>query len=271
MRVPPVAVVADGLAARFAVAPGGRGCVSVSFYKEEGMRNLRKLLLVMASVVAALAFSASTVSAQEPVEVSNETTEQHCSDFTMVNHEPVGASCTVRAVSERASILWLHTERLVEVPFSECDNVFEAAFNEDGEGYIYNQVLTPERDVCGREPCDEAATGATPHKNLAWPAEIRETAPGVLKLHVEFCLYEHSDQDEDEGTAGIPCEVLLNLEDEDPPNHAWEVGTPPITPTGDGGAPCENLGDVVELDGHWLLETNQAHPDSIEIEHLPDE
>jgi hypothetical protein len=238
------------------------------------MRNLRKLLLVMASVVAALAFSASAASAQEPVEVSNETTEEHCSDFTMVDHEPVNATCTVRAVSERHSDLWLH-EGMIEHIISECDNVFEAAINEDGQGFIYNQVLTPEGAECAREPCDEAATGATPHKNLAWPAEITEVDDGELNLRVQFCLYAHSEEDEDEGTQGIPCLVDLSLEDENPgppPGHAWEVGTPPIDPEhGDGGAPCINLGGAVELDGHWLLETNQAHPDSIEIDHLPDE
>lgn len=235
------------------------------------MRNLRKLLLVMASVVAALAFSASAVSAQEPVEVSNETTEEHCSDVTMEHHEPDDATCTVRAVSERPSILWLHNGT-IEFPFSACDNVFEAAINEDGEGFIYNQELTPEGGICGREPCDEAESGEAAHKNLAWPAEITEVAEDELNLHVVFCLYPHSDDPGDEGNTALftNCEVNLSLEDEHPPNHEWEVGTPPIDQNGNGGAPCVNLGGAVELDGHWLLEPNQAHPDSIEIDHLPD-
>jgi hypothetical protein len=238
------------------------------------MRHLRKLLLAVASVVAALAFSAPAAMAQqEPVEVSNETTEEHCSDFTMVDHEPVGATCTVRIVSERPFVFWLH-EGMVEHIISECDTVFEAAFNEDGQGFIYNQELTPERGECGREPCDEAEDGETPHKNLAWPAEITEVAPGQLNLRVELCLYAHSFEPETEGTTGIPCVIDLGLVDENPgppPGHAWEVGTPPIDRSGNGGAPCINLGGAIEIDCHWLFAPNQAHPDGIEIDHLPDE
>lgn len=231
------------------------------------MRNLRKLLLVMASVVVALTFSASGASAQA-VEVSNETTGVHCSDFMMVNHEPVGETCTLRAESERNSILVLHNS-VVETPFSSCHNIFEAAVNGDGLAYIYNQELTPEGGTCGREPCDESAEGATPHKNIEWPAEIREVAEDQLRLHVVFCLYAHNPDPASEGTAGTPCEVLLNLEDEAAPDgHEWEVGTPPMDPDGNGGAPCINLGGAVELSGHWLLQRNEAHPDSVIIEHL---
>ncbi|NLT07383.1 MAG: hypothetical protein GXY03_13890 [Solirubrobacterales bacterium] len=51
-------------------------------------------------------------------------------------------------------------------------------------------------------------------------------------------------------------------------HHDWELGTPAIDGSGNGGAPCINLGGTAELDGHWRIEPNKDHPDSIEIDHL---
>ncbi|NLT07390.1 MAG: hypothetical protein GXY03_13925 [Solirubrobacterales bacterium] len=223
---------------------------------------MRKLLLLAAAAIAAFAFSASAASAQG-VEVSVEGGD-HCSNFTMVDHEPVGATCTVRALSERPAHLWLHNG-MAEVLFSECSNEFEAAFNEAGQGYIYNQILTPEGGICGREPCDESASGTPPHKNLAWPATLSEVDPNLI-LTVTFCLYAHSNDPATEGQPGTPCAVALQVTDEG--THDWEVGTPAIDASGNGGAPCTNLGGAVELDGHWLVTPNENHPDTFEVTHL---
>ncbi|NLT07385.1 MAG: hypothetical protein GXY03_13900 [Solirubrobacterales bacterium] len=229
------------------------------------MRALRTLSTAAAMVggLLLLAFGAPAASAQA-VEMSNETTGEHCSDVTMVGHEPAGASCTVRIVSERPYTLWLHNG-MAEVAFSGCSTEFEAAFNEDGDGYIYNQVLTPEGGACGREPCDEGEAGSTPHKSLAWPVSLSESGGGLV-LAWTFCLYAHSSDPATEGTAGTPCQVNVLVTDEG--NHDWEVGTPAMDQNGNGGAPCTNLGGAVEWDGHWLVERNENHPDSFEVEHL---
>jgi hypothetical protein len=222
------------------------------------MRNLRKLVLLAMVAIAALAFSASAASAQS-VELLNEETGQHCSSFTMSGHDPVGATCTVHATSVGTANLYIHNGTS-EVPFSACNNEFEAAFNETGQGYIYNQVLTPEGATCGREPCDEAAPS---HENLAWPATLSEV-PGGLRLHVVFCLYAHNPDPVSEGSAGTNCEVTLNVTTS--ADHGFAVSSPAGNPaTGDGGAPCTGL--PIELQGSWVVADTDNHNDGIEVIH----
>ena len=214
---------------------------------------MRKLLMVAMTAVAALAFSASAASAQT-VEVENETTGLHCSNFTMVGHDPVGASCTVQAVSVGTANLYQHTG-VSEVLFSQCNNNFEAAFNEAGAGFIYNQVLTPEAGACGREPCDEAAPS---HENLAWPAQLSE-GPNGLQLEVTFCLRAHTFNDSLEGTAGTPCHVIVDVATD--AGHGFAVST-------NGQRPCRNL--PIELEGNWVTQQTPAHPNNMEVTHLVD-
>jgi hypothetical protein len=229
------------------------------------MRNLHKLLLLAIAAVAAFAFSASAASAQG-VEVLLED-NGHCSDVVMDNHEPVNATCTVRATG--TAELYQHVAGVGEVLFSTCNNVFEAAFNESGAGFIYNQILTPEGGDCGREVCDEIEAprdDEVGHKNLAWPAQLSE-APGVtpLRLAVTFCLYAHNEDPASEGTTGTPCSVNLWVNTDG--QHNYEVtSTDPVT--SDHQAPCVNLGGIVELEGHWVTGVTPAHPNRFEVVHL---
>jgi hypothetical protein len=233
------------------------------------MRNIRKLLLFAVGAIVALAVAPAVASAQS-VEVYEET-GGHCDDVVMVHHEPVGdPDCSVHAETEENTTadLFLH-DGMVETLISECENEFEAAFDEDGHGWIYHQVLTPEAPSCGREPCDEAETSEEPHQNKAWEAQLSEAGPNTQEeenLRVTFCLYALDS--EDEGFEGTPCTVDLHVNQVD---HAFEVETPPHNPAGHGGAPCINLGGAVELEGHWLTSApTEDHP-GFEVHHLDDE
>jgi hypothetical protein len=229
------------------------------------MRKLHKLLLLVIAAVAAFAFSASAASGQG-VEVLLED-NGHCSPVVMDNHEPVSATCRVRATGTLE--FYQHVAGVGEVLFSTCDIEFEAAFNESGAGFIYNQVLHPEGVPCGREVCDEIEAprdGEPGHKNLAWPAQLSE-APGVtpLRLAFTFCLYAHNFDPASEGTSGTPCS--LNLWVNTDGQHNYEItSTDPVT--GNHEAPCVNLGGIVELEAHLVTGVTPAHPNRFEVVHL---
>ncbi len=233
------------------------------------MRYLRKLLLPALAAMAAMVFMGSTASAQESVEVRLEPAgggaDTHCQAAGIFHHVPSTGNCRVRAVSESPSLLFQHTGAS-EVLFSTCDNMFEAVFNEDGVGAIYNQGLTAEGGACGREPCDEGAGTSNSHRNLAWPAEFSEPVGGVNQenIEVDFCLYAHSFLATAEGTAGTTCNVTLAVTRV---AHTYEVTSAAHDGAGNGATPCANLGGVIELEGHWVTETNVAHPNNFEIVH----
>ena len=226
------------------------------------MRNVRKLLLLAVAAIVAMAFAPSVASAQT-VELEKET-GGHCPDSVeVVNHVPDDLDCSIHATTEPGTTadLFQHTGTS-EVPFSQCENEFEAAFDEDGFGYIYDQVLTPEGGTCGREPCDESETSATPHRNFEWPAQIREVAAGEELIEVTFCLTAHNPTT-GEGTAGTPCTVHLHV---NRVGHEYEVES------GDGvdnhESPCENLGGIIELEGHWVTSPAGGGHDGFEVHHL---
>lgn len=231
------------------------------------MRHVRKLFLLVAAAIAAMAFVASTASAQT-VELSQED-GGHCGPVTVVNHIPTGG-CSVRAVSTQPSVLVRHIVGVGEVEFSQCDNVFEARVDENGHGYIYNQVLTPEGPPCGREPCDEPATSPNAHRNRPWEVQLREPENGQNQeiLRVTFCLAAFSTPLGDEGQAGTPCTVDITVTHIE---HAMEFSTPHFDEFHNGGTPCLNLGGLIELEGHWVSAQNENHPNLIEVHHLDDE
>jgi hypothetical protein len=217
------------------------------------MRNIRKLLLLAVGVSAAMAFVPSAASAQ--VELEREQGGDCPTVVTVVNHRPSDTGCSIHAITEPGTTadLFQHTG-VSEVGFSQCTNEFEAAFDRNGHGFIYNQVLQPEGVPCGREPCDEAEPSTNPHRNLAWEAQIGEPLPPMSQesLTVTFCLYAHNPAVGSEGTVGTNCTVNLSVSRVE---HQYEVET------GNGvehTSPCTNLGGVVELEGHWI--TTPATP-----------
>jgi hypothetical protein len=226
------------------------------------MRNVRKLFLSVAAAMAAVAFAASTAYAQT-VEVSQED-GGHCGSVTLVEHVPTGG-CSLKAVWTQPTVLVRHIAGVGEVEFSQCGISFEMRINEDGHGYIYNQVFTVNGGSCGRESCDEVA----PHHDLPWEAQFREPFGGLDQeiLRVTFCLAAF-DPGPAEGQTGTSCTVDITVTHFE---HAMEFSTPHFNLDHRGGAPCINLGGVVELTGHWVTQPSVFHPNSIEIHHLDDE
>jgi hypothetical protein len=215
------------------------------------MRNVRRVLLFAFGLIAGMAFVPSVTSAQPGVELEREEGGA-CPALTAVGHLPTDTGCTIHAVTEPGTTvgLYQHVAGVGEIPFTQCSWEFEAAFDGTGAGFIYNQVLTPEGAPCGREVCDEGEGGATPHRNLEWPARIYEAAGGGERINLTFCLYAHSPIAESEGTQGTPCNFDLAV---NRIGHAYELATLPINPAlNQSGSPCTNLGGVVELVGHWV-------------------
>jgi hypothetical protein len=218
------------------------------------MSNLFRMALAWGAVIGVLV-AASAASAQ--VEVLRED-GAHCASFTMVGHDPAGATCTVHAVGSFG--LYLHNGA-AEKFFASCNNELNAVFNEAGTAYIYNQIVSPEGGVCGREPCDEAASS---HENLPWPAQLIEATPGQLQMQYTFCLYVHNADPASEGTAGTSCQTVINVAT----NSAHDTGWATLAGSGgSGGSPCMNLGGVVEIVGSWSTAPTEQHPNDIEIVH----
>jgi hypothetical protein len=230
------------------------------------MRHVRKLFLSVAAATTAIAFAASTASAQT-VEVNQED-GGHCGPVTIVDHVPTGG-CSIRVVSTQPVLFVRHVSGVGELEFSQCESVFEMRVNENGHGYIYNQELTPEGASCGREPCDEAESGNHPHRNLPWEAQLREPLGGENEeiLRMTLCLIAF-DAGPTEGQAGTPCTLDIAVAHVE---HAMEFSTPYFDPVHNGGTPCINLGGIVEIEGHWVSSPNENHPNLFEIHHLDDE
>jgi hypothetical protein len=213
-------------------------------------------LLVAAGM---LLVGASTAWGQSVV-LTNETTEEHCSEFTLEDHRPVGATCTLHVVGSLD--LYAHLG-ISEVLARPCDTEFEVAVNEGGGGYIYHQVLTPEGGFCNQEPCDEAEGGSSPHMNLGWPAVIAEPfgAAGRETMTMTFCIYPHNSDPGSEGSAGTTsCQLELEM---------TTVGhTHEFAPAGpDGTAPCVNA-PALEVSAHWVTQQTANHPDNVELAHV---
>lgn len=231
------------------------------------MRNIRKLLLLAVGMMAAMAFLSSAASAQT-VRLEQEAVVGNCpTNINVVAHIPQNRQCSINAesVAGTTADLYNHVPGVGEVRFSQCQNHFEAAFNRDGAGVVYDQVLV-EAALCGREPCEETEVppSANPHRNLAWPARISEvTDPpvGEERLTVTFCLHAHTDVPSEEG-GGTNCTVHLHVTRQ---VHTYSVRTPPDV-NGNGGAPCEEVPQI-ELEGRWTGTRAEDHP-SFEVHHL---
>ena len=136
------------------------------------MRLTRKLLLLAFTALAAMALAASTASAQGLVEITDEETGYHCT--TIVDIETDG--CQLTAVSDAD----VRLEAFGSLA-SACHNEYNATIDEDGHGYIYNQVLSgPD---CVTPPCG-GVTSPDP-----WEIEVSEDLLlGGTVLEAEFCV-----------------------------------------------------------------------------------
>ncbi len=177
------------------------------------MRNALKFFLLGAVMAIAMAFSASTASAQS-VEIWNEAVvpPQHCSAVTEGVHSPTGG-CHID-VSSNAIDLRGHVFGIESEPLTDCGNSFEIRTNEDGEGYLTGMNITPGAGgnlACSNVRNCNSENGET-HPNThggapgnhSWRGHIRETAPNTLQAVLSVCFITGQAIPECEGTLTLP-------------------------------------------------------------------
>jgi hypothetical protein len=218
------------------------------------MKVLRNLVSALAVALAVCVCVSS--SAQAQVELLQEDGD-HCSSFTMAFHEAVGATCSWEL--DGVLNVYIHSGA-AEIQVASCSSRMEAAFNETGSGYLYNPRFSPEGGICGREPCDELG-----HTDLAWPAQISEPVVG-LDMAVTMCFAAHSSDPVTEGKPELQFQCSISLNVTGSFTHDFALSTPPAS-GGNGGAPCNNLGGVVEVVGSLVSLLSVSHPNDIEVVH----
>jgi hypothetical protein len=215
------------------------------------MRFARKLFLLAAMAVAAMALAAPSASAQ--VEVTNEL-GQHCSAVTKVGHHVEGG-CELHIVNEGQ-----HVE-LIQHPVSggpdvivaDCDNEFRAHIGEDGEGWIDEIEIslgeTPSCNTAIRE-CrsgDPEAGG----EDEPWHIQIEENGPGTEHANVEICLFVQPAFPSHAGSFDLTGHVEIDLTTVDGVLQSAEAEDTTLT---EQSPPPAILGAQDEIDGHWHVE-----------------
>ena len=179
------------------------------------MRSARKLFLVAAMAIAALAMTAGPASAQ--VEVLEEGNE-HCPAVVVESAHVVHGGCHFEFESTGEVPFFAFVPGVGTVQLFNCEFHLEARIGEDGAGYITQAVMTSHPAPsfpCTRTPCDEAAPS---HEEFLWPIQINEVS-GQESIEVTFCLRPVTGS---EGESNTPCEV--HLPDADLGNHDYELG-----------------------------------------------
>jgi hypothetical protein len=196
------------------------------------MSLARKLFLLAAMTLTALAVTASSASAQ--IEVSNEATAEHCSAVTLMPNHTVEGGCHVDFVSPPGTDIPLHAYIPAKTTISNCEVELEGRVGENGEGYVTEAHLEPPHGgpvPCTRVACDEADD----HSMIPWPFYIREHGPAGEEVEMTFCI---RDLKAGEGEPGVECE--LHLEFTGRGAHRYEIGhatetlcenNPPNNPT----------------------------------------
>jgi len=213
------------------------------------MRFARKLTLLATMAIAALALAAPSAFGQS-LEITNEATGAHCGSLTVGTHS-VSGGCQVNAVSETMSngddvVLRQHIFG-IESTVTECTNQFTANLNEDGEGYLTNQVLGGA--ACSREPCNEEASGGAQDP---WHGTGREDDTGSW-LRSVFCVTQDNQHSNINCTVDVPFSEVGDHNYEF--GHANGTEMPGI---GTAGFRCE-------LQGHWA---NTGATSGVEVTHL---
>ncbi len=197
------------------------------------MRFARELF-VLAAVLAAMAFGASSASA---VEVEN-AAAVHCGTVVLNGHG-VSGGCPVEAVSERETQVQAFVSGVGFVTISTCADHLEAAIGEDGTGYMFMTTTGMAGPPCTRRQCDEANMTIKP-----WRIRLTSTS----SLEIDICLRQYTDM---EGSLGTRCHAVFAVT----PNNltgAHEISANP--------APCDNLGGGVRVIAHWNIAPDPGHP-----------
>jgi hypothetical protein len=244
------------------------------------MRNLRKLFMVAALAVAAMAFSASSASATMPVEAMDENAAgAHCPP---VSHGGGNADGGCHLFAESTSVQLIHHQAGGDVITADCINSYEVRLDENGEGWIENQVIAPGSSNCG----STAVGGVTactappePGEEPLWHLNIEHDGNGNEEATAEFCI------DRVINEASCEWEGDTTLSVGELPGHDLSAET--LDTTGDPeeshfgiehqlAHPVSHVGvcDFVrslgefEIKGHWDLRNEVGPSADIQIEHL---
>lgn len=252
------------------------------------MRNLRKLFMVAALAVVAMAFAAPSASATLPVELMDELNGgAHCPAVDEDDGEATGG-CH-RSVRSN-SVLLIQHRSTGDVVAADCINTYELRVDENGEGWIDDQVLAPGTANCGVAGVVGGITVCTTAPDPGgeeplWHINIEHDGNGVEEAVAEFCI-------DDRIAAPISCEwegdttVQINESGGDLTAETWDGDveshfdieaeeaheTAPVTHAQAEGA-CEQarmLGEF-EIDGHWTIDNEAGQQNTsanIVIEHL---
>ena len=216
------------------------------------MHLARTLAILTAMTMAAMALTATSASA---VEVSLEPSSNHCSTVTLMSNHSVEGGCRVRAISEKETLIQVQLTPGVWFAISACEDQFEAAIGENGEGYLYNAITTGHESgtQCTLSQCDEGVNENNPHAKKPWHLRLNSTT----SMEVRFCLRTKTLA---EGTTGPICHTNIDVNDTISFPHNYEFRATGATTS---SGVCENNTNLRVI-GHWNQVVDQAHP-AIEI------
>jgi hypothetical protein len=198
--------------------------------------------MLAVTTVAAMAVAAPSAFGQEPVEVVEESSEVHCADVTPGGHVATGG-CALTATGSNIILRNHGTHTGNEAIQTLCNNSFAAVLDENGSGYVQNQVLSGAN--CFIEPCSEGMQSGT--HSVPWPATIDEEG-GQEILEVNFCISPAVG-----GNMGIEnhCEVHIPIADSG--GHNYVVTANDAAGENDTNTPeCELTGSWA-VSGDWAI------------------
>jgi hypothetical protein len=198
------------------------------------MRFAYRLTLLAITTTAAFAFTVPTALAG--VEITDEAGGgDHCTAVSVTPHGVPTGGCVLRLKNEG------HVE--LAGPFGtmiRCHNDFEARVDENGTGYIYDQILN-ECEENSLTPCGEAG-GID-----IWPINITEVPDGDFQMEYDFCISL--------GVGAVQCHlagVAINVDPNDHTTFDYRATN------GGNHKACENNG-LWGLLGHWSSVIDEAH------------
>lgn len=198
------------------------------------MQIVRKLLLVALTAIAAMALAASSASA---VEISDESSGEHCSAVTVDGHGVTGG-CAL--IANSVGHTWLEGAFGIDV---RCETRFEARTDENGVGALYAQQTALNCEQRDADPCT-AEGEVTP-----WPFNVTGSGP-TYNMEADFCVVVES---------GIIGDVTVNC-------HLAGVTVTPTEHTSatfDVDQNCESS-STNAVHGSWVAAPDAAHP-AVEI------
>jgi hypothetical protein len=202
------------------------------------MSTTRTLLLLAATVIAAMALTATSALAEdEGVEISWGSESAHCEQW-----------CDFHAVGVGGLTVHIGDN---EVVVSLCTEEFEGEVNETGEGHIDVYTNNPIGEGCTRQRCN--GVGEDPTETISPIHFEEETLENTI--NARFCL----DAKANPNATGAHCDMEIHTEDLG--DHTWH-----FTADDEPCPPDPATGINTEASGEWLLDAEGTHG-TIEISH----